>query len=287
MMTEATSYANLVIAVGQASCAVAKEIEKLSMSLSGSFNVSISPLYITEEIFSDSKMSPNTLCLEKCSHSCLDKIYQCTPCDRNRSALQSQLTMHLESVHSLPNKITIIFDYYSSFGSITSNYVSNFLNHACPAVAVVSILLQPYSSTGMPRGSEVYIAIFSALRALESSEAVVFRGFNDIVRNFSQVEISGLAAVEDSDSRAQYSAFECGISLNQAHKQLACDLFAAVVDTSLFSSPDSSHRRLWPVEVCSNAKMSYKISDVRSSLFKYISLAGTKKGRRTSESAAA
>ena len=287
MMIEATSYANLVIAVGQASCAVAKEIEKLSISLSGSLNVCVSPLYITDELVGDSKMIPNTVYLEKCSHSCLDKIHQCTACDRNRCALVSQLTLHIEIIHAQPNKITIISDYYSSFGSITSNYVSNFLSYACPAVAVISVLLQPYSSTGMPRGSEVYIAILSALRALDSSEAVVFRGFHDIVRNFSQVDIIGAAAAEDSDSRAQSSAFECGISLDQAHKQLACDLLTAVADPTLFSSPDRTHRSLWPVEVCSNAKMSYKISDVRSSLFKYLSLAGIKKGRRSSESTAA
>lgn len=275
-----------IIAVGQASCAVAKEIEKLSILLSGSINVTISPLYITDELCDDSKMIPNTVYLEKCSHSCLDKIHQCASCCRNRSALFSQLAILIERVHTLPNKIAIIFDYYSSFGSFASNYVSNFLRDSLPTVAVMSILLQPYSSVGMPRGSEVFVALLSALRALESSEAVMFRGFQDIVRNFSQVEISGIAAVGDSDNRAQCSAFECGISLEQAHKQLACDLFTAIADTSLLFSPDKTRRSLWPIEVCSNAKMSCKILDVRSSLFKYLSLAGIKKSRRSGDAAA-
>jgi len=55
------------------------------------------------------------------------------------------------------------------------------------------------------------------------------------------------------------------MSLTQTHKVLACDIFMA------FGVPPPAFS-LWPVDVCANASQSCKIFDVRSSLFKYLSL---------------
>ena len=259
----------LCIFIGQASCAVGRQIQSLSTSLTGA---EISELHISDELPGQRNATNNGVFLEKCSHSLLFKASLCACCERNRNNLKNALQVALEKIENAYN-ITFMIDYYSLFGHCVSHFVVKFLKTCCPGAVFTTILLQPYSNLGRLNGCEVFVALLTACQALHSSAAVIIRGFHDIITNPSLKDMSGSNDI----------AFESGMSLELAQRALACDLFLIVVDPSLLSCPDNSHRYLWPLEVCSNTRSSCRIFDARSSLFKYLSVC-QKKSRSTNRS---
>lgn len=204
--------------------------------------------------------SDSTIHLEKCSHVLSDFVRECNHCRKNRNSLSEGLNSLLETYGSI-KRFILVQDMYSQFGLWTSNFISNHLHHANQGSHVVPILLKPYTANGVSRGSEIYLSILSLINSLSNSTSVMIRGLNDVICNPSNSDAAGV--VDDKD--LQLSSFESGMTLSQAHKALACDIFMA------FGVPPTAYS-LWPVNVCANANESSKIFDVRSSLFKYLSL---------------
>lgn len=217
--------------------------------------------------------------MEKCSHLLSDRVLSCASCHRNCSGLHHRLIAVLEESELIRNAV-VMFDSYTQVGLWASNFVLKLIADQCPGVNIVTVAIKPYSlasGSSCARGSEVFLSLLSAINAFTRSTAVSFRGFSDILCNVSSAEVAG---PEDSSTATSMTmSLEKGVTLEEAQRAVACDLFMAFTNNSLIGRV----HKLWPMDVIDTSNERCKIFDVRTSLYKY--LTQTKVARKANDGA--
>lgn len=266
-----------VLYLGQVSQSLAVEMDKICDYFGGLEGPSST--CVVDEIVTSRNQYKATRLL-KCAHTLSELTEFCPICSQNSEHLQDGVIRRmLEEQSNNTCQVCVVSDSYSQFGAWSAGIVTEYLQQEtglskggdCPShQGILSVLMKP--PLGCCRGLECLYSVLSAQHALDSSQGVIFRGYeghhSDQSTTASSTNTSSAIACDLYPIlAATTTATGYSSSSNSSSSSKHVNSHSQVRNLHSYLTSETVHGdmqyHLWPLDVC---RAQSKIMDARSSL---------------------